>query len=168
MNTHWTERSTKDFLFRIAADFISQLEDKLESTSITKNELAKKLGVSKGRVSQIFNNPGNLTLQKIIEYSRALGMKVSLVAYEDNDPNNIHGPINSDIFRICWTRAGKPREFWDLQKVKDEYKQMVNLAIPDRSFYTGTEPTEKTSSPVSQIKDYIPANTITPLQAEAS
>lgn len=117
MKTHWTGRSKKDFLFRIAADFIAQLEDKMESLPISQDELAQRLGVTKGRVSQILNNPGNITLGKIVEYARTLEMKVSIVAYEDNDPNNERGPINSAVFSICWEKSGKPRDFWAFQEI---------------------------------------------------
>jgi len=112
MKHHWTERSNKDFLFRIAADFITQLEDKMESIPISQDEFAKRLDVTKGRVSQVLNNPGNITLGKIIKYSRALGLKVSIVAYEDDDPKNERGPINSEVFNICWGKLGKPTDFW--------------------------------------------------------
>jgi transcriptional regulator with XRE-family HTH domain len=117
MKTHWTGRSNKDFIFRIAADFIAQLEDKMESLPISQDELAQRLGVTKGRVSQILNNPGNITLGKIVEYARTLEMKVSIVAYEDNDPNNERGPINSAVFSICWEKSGKPRDFWAFQEI---------------------------------------------------
>lgn len=111
---HWTENSVKDFLYRIAADFVSQLEERMQTIPLTKAGLADKLQVTKGRVSQILNNPGNLTLEKVIQYARAVGMKVAIVAYDDNDPDNERGPINSDIFRICWERQNKPTEFWAL------------------------------------------------------
>ena len=117
MKTHWTARSVKDYLFRIAADFIAQLENKIESLSISQDEFAKRLGVTKGRVSQLINHPGNISLAKMIEYAQTLGMKVSVVAYEDDDPKNTKGPIDSEIFRICWEQLGKPHDFWDVQKV---------------------------------------------------
>jgi transcriptional regulator with XRE-family HTH domain len=117
MRPHWTERSNKDFLFRIAADFITQLEDKMESLPMSQYELAQRLNVTKGRVSQILNNPGNITLSKIVKYARTLGLKVSIVAYEDNDPNNEKGPINSEVFSICWEKSGKPRDFWAFQEI---------------------------------------------------
>jgi predicted XRE-type DNA-binding protein len=114
---HWTERSIKDYLFRIVADFIAQLENKIESLPISQDELAKRWGVTKGRVSQVLNHPGNFTLAKIIEYTRALGMKVSIIAYEDDDPENRKGPINPEVFRICWEKTGKPRDLWAFQKI---------------------------------------------------
>lgn len=117
MKTHWTARSVKDYLFRIAADFIAQLENKMDSLPISQDELAKRLGVTKGRVSQLINHPGNISLAKMIEYAKALGMKISIVAYEDNDPENKKGPIDSEIFKICWEQLGKPRDFWAMQEI---------------------------------------------------
>jgi transcriptional regulator with XRE-family HTH domain len=117
MKPHWTARSIKDYLFRIASDFIAQLESKMDSLPISQDELAKKLGVTKGRVSQLINHPGNISLATMIEYAKAVGMKVSVVAYEDNDPKNTKGPIDSEIFRICWEQLGKPRDFWDAQGI---------------------------------------------------
>jgi len=130
MKTHWTERSNKDFLFRIAADFIAQLEDKMESLPMSQDELAQRLGVTKGRVSQILNNPGNITLGKIVEYARTLEMKVSIVAYEDNDPNNEKGPINSAVFNICWEKYGKPQDFWAFE----EKESMASTLENNRQF----------------------------------
>jgi len=114
--THWTEKSTADFLFRIGSDFIAQIETKMETLPMKQNELAEKLGVSKGRVSQIFNNPGNLTLSMIIKCARAVGMKPSVVAYDDGDKENKYGPVHSELFRLCWEHSGKPRDIWSIKK----------------------------------------------------
>ena len=108
---HWTEASVSAFLYKVSADFIAQLEEKMEETPISQGEIAQRLDVTEGRVSQIINNPGNLTLKMVIKCARALGMKIALVAYDDHDPGNERGPINSDIFRICWENAGSPRTF---------------------------------------------------------
>ncbi|MGA3086865.1 MAG: helix-turn-helix domain-containing protein [Thermodesulfobacteriota bacterium] len=117
MNKHWTERSIKDYLFRIASDFLTQLEKKMEASGTSQDELAEELGLTKGRVSQVLNHPGNITLSNVIKYTRALGMKVSIVAYEDNDPENIKGPINSEVFKICWEKLGKPPDFWAFNEI---------------------------------------------------
>lgn len=116
MNTHWTDRSTKDFVYRISSDFILQIEKKMEEERVNQSNLAETLGVTDGRVSQVLRNPGNLTLRKMVEYARSLGMKISVVAYEDNDPENDNGPINSEIFNACWTKAGKPTDFFALRE----------------------------------------------------
>jgi transcriptional regulator with XRE-family HTH domain len=116
MTTHWTEKSIDDFLYRIASDFVMQLEERIQSEPLSKVKLAENLGVSKGRVSQILNNPGNLTLKMIIKCARALGMKVAVVAYDDGDQTNQQGPINSVIFRSCWENSGKPLDFWSMTR----------------------------------------------------
>ena len=117
MTTHWTERSIEDFLFRIGADFIAQLEERMDSLNITQDKLSEALKVTKGRVSQVLNNPGNLTLKNVVKYSRALGIKVAIVAYDDNDPTNGLGPINSKIFTTSWEKIGKPKDFWELKGI---------------------------------------------------
>jgi predicted XRE-type DNA-binding protein len=114
LKQHWTESSTKDFVFKIASDFVFQIEKKLEREDMNQAQLAALLHVTDGSVSQVFNNPGNFKLTRIVEYARALGMKVAIVAYEDNDPSNNKGPVNSEIFHQCWKRAGSPEDFFSL------------------------------------------------------
>lgn len=155
------ERSIKEYLFQIGFDFIAQLEKKLKSGEMSQDDFAEKLNLSKGRVSQILNSPGNLTLSKVIEYSLALGMKVALVAYDDGDPENKRGPINSDIFRICWEKAGKPVDFWacnDINSGMVVTSSSSHAIDTDQSFqfidslYTLPEYKERTVS-VSNNKD---------------
>jgi transcriptional regulator with XRE-family HTH domain len=133
MTKHWTERSITDYLFRIATDFIAQLESKMESLPISQDKLAKRLGITKGAVSQWINHPGNVTLRKMIEYARALGMKVSTIAYEDGDLENEKGPINSEVFKICWEQLGKPRDLWDIQEIANTYPTATTYVsvLPD-------------------------------------
>ncbi len=162
MNNHWTARSTEDFRFRIAADFIVQLENKMESVPLTQKELAKKLGLSKGRISQFLNKPGNLTLKKIVEYSRALDMKVAIVAYEDGDNLNKKGPINPEIFKLCWEKSGKPHEFWVFQEISE---QSAVDSIGNQQQYT-TMPTTAANveiAGVRSIKETLPVQFLTPI-----
>ena len=123
---HWTERSVDDFLYRIAYDFARQIEKAMEESGTSQAKLAEALRVTEGRVSQVMNNPGNLTLRKVIEYARALGKKVSVVAYNDGDPQNLNGPINSEIFTTCWEKAGKPVDFFAFD---EEYQVAVNAEL---------------------------------------
>lgn len=116
MKIHWTSRSNKDFVFRIVADFIIQIEKKMDKENISQGKLAKQLKITKGRVSQVLNNPGNVSLLTVIRFARTLGMKVSVVAYEDNDPKNERGPISAEIFQACWEKCEKPQDFWALEK----------------------------------------------------
>jgi hypothetical protein len=114
--THWTERSVEDFLYKIAADFVQQIENYLGASGENRADFAKKLGRTPGRVSQVLNAPGNLTLRKIIEYARAANKKVAIVAYDDDDPTNSKGLVNSQVFEQCWLRYGRPTDFFALDE----------------------------------------------------
>jgi transcriptional regulator with XRE-family HTH domain len=113
-NPHWTARSIEDFVFKISSDFVFQLVKKMDAERLNQREIAGRLGVSVGRVSQVLNNPGNLTLKKCVQYARILGMKTAVLAYDDGDPLNNLGPINSEIFYKCWQRSGSPRDYFEL------------------------------------------------------
>ncbi|MBI2433262.1 MAG: helix-turn-helix transcriptional regulator [Candidatus Hydrogenedentes bacterium] len=115
---HWTATSSQDFLYRIANDFILQLENAMASTPISQAQLARKLGVSPGRVSQVINDPSNMTLKSMIEYARALGMKISIVAYDDEDEDNRLGPVNAEFFKMSWELCRKPRSIFDIEWLK--------------------------------------------------
>jgi len=114
---HWTD-TTINFTHRIAADFLAQVENKIEQGDIKRSELAERLGRSPGRVSQMFN-AGNITLQSAVRLARAACMKVALVAYDDGDPENQNGPINSEIFYQCWRQIGSPETFFELAELSE-------------------------------------------------
>ena len=116
MSKHWTEQSVEDFVFRIGSDFVLQIETAMDQANTNQAALAKAIGVSDGRVSQILNNPGNLTLNVIVRVARALGYKASIMAYDDGDPGNRNGPVNAQIFSACWGRAGRPKDFFELDE----------------------------------------------------
>jgi predicted XRE-type DNA-binding protein len=115
LTSHWTEQSADDFLYKIAADFALQIENYLEESGGNQTTLAERLKVTPARVSQVLNNPGNMTLRLIVEYARKLGKKVAIVAYDDNDPANTKGPINSQVFERCWRRTGKPDDLFGVE-----------------------------------------------------
>jgi len=134
--THWTERSIEDFVHRLSSDFVVQLGKRIEDDEVTKKQIADRLGVTGGAVSQVLNNPGNLELRTMVQYARALGLKVALVAYDDGDPDNNKGPIISEIFAKCWERLGKPQDFFDFNEMRQstacwvltKYHQLAHTA----------------------------------------
>ena len=89
MNKHWTTESTEDFLYNIGADYVDTLSEHLEANAISRREFASRLSVSEGRVSQIFNAPGNLTLDTMASWARACGLKFGVVAYDDGDREGV-------------------------------------------------------------------------------
>lgn len=117
MNSHWTEKNIAAFRYRITSDFLMQLERKMQTEKISQKKLAQALRVSPGRVSQILNGEmSNFELDSVIRYARGVGMKVSLVAYDDDDPDNTRGPVDSEIFTLCWEHEGKPLNHFDLNE----------------------------------------------------
>jgi hypothetical protein len=113
--THWTQQSTADFVYGIAATFVAQIETKMEEGDVSRSEIAKRLNRTSGRVSQILNNPGNLGLKVMVETAGSLGMKVGVIAYDDHDPTNGNGPIDPDVFVKCWERAGRPASIFEVE-----------------------------------------------------
>ena len=71
---HWTTQSTDQMASRVASDFLSQIEEKIAEADWSHTDLAEALGVTKGRISQVFNNPGNLTLKTMLKLAEAAKM----------------------------------------------------------------------------------------------
>jgi len=115
--SHWSERSVDDFAHQISFDFVTQIDNEIDRAKSSQAELARKVGVTKGRVSQILNSPNTISLKNAVKYARAVDRKVALVLYDDNDHKNANGPVNSEIFSQCWTLAGKPTDFFQLANV---------------------------------------------------
>ncbi len=62
-------------------DLFSQVTEYMEKEGINQNQLADRLGVTKGYVSQILKGEFNYTLKKLIEISLAIG-KVPQIEYK--------------------------------------------------------------------------------------
>lgn len=135
MEQHWTAESTESFIQRITFDFITQIQKRLESLPLSQSELAERLSLSEGAVSQSLNGPRNLTLKTIVKYARAVGIKVALVAYDDRDPANRRGPVNSDIFRVCWENAGRPQAFNNVQETARSIAENGDATLVQRKGY---------------------------------
>jgi hypothetical protein len=148
--THWTERSIEDFVHNISSDFVIQLEKKMDTAHISAGELAQALGLSAGRVSQVLNDPGNLTLKNCVRFARGLGMKTALVAYEDGDQPNDRGPINSEIFYRCWQRYGSPTDFFELAERSQTPTVVIQPQSGSTTYVMVFEwPSDRTNIPLS-------------------
>src|SRR5688500_10190568 len=106
---HWTSENADAFIRRVTFDFWTQLQKQFDSLPLRQGELAQLMAVSESAVSQMLNNARNPTLKTLFNYARAANMKFSIVPYKDPDPDR--GPVNSEIFTICWEKAGHPRTF---------------------------------------------------------
>jgi transcriptional regulator with XRE-family HTH domain len=123
--SHWTQESVTEFVYSISSSFMAQLETRMEEKQVSRSELASLLGKSNGRVSQLFNNPGNLSLRVIVELSQALGMKAGILAYDDEDSANNKGPINPDVFVESWKKLDCPSDLFRLEEAYTNLKNQV-------------------------------------------
>jgi hypothetical protein len=111
---HWTVGDPLRLVRSISADFIAQIEMRIEHLDgFTRSDLAKRLNVSLGRVSQMMNSPGNFTLKNGVMYAGAVSMKMAVVTYPDDSVSN-GGPISGDVFRACWEIAGRPTNMFEV------------------------------------------------------
>ena len=60
------------YLFRVTEDILIAMED----LGITKSELAKKLGISKSRISQLLRGSSNMTIGTLSDIAYALGLNL--------------------------------------------------------------------------------------------
>lgn len=58
---------------KIQNELFRQLEDYMEHEGLNRKQLAERLNVSKGYISQILNGNSNFTLKKIVELALAIG-----------------------------------------------------------------------------------------------
>lgn len=131
---HWTQESTKDFAYHLSLDFFTQLQDRFDDSEMLRKEFAEQLQLSAGRVSQIFNDPPpNPQVESLVKYAQALGLKVSIVAYDDGDPTNEKGPVFSGVIAKCWESMGKPRDLSAFLPRVDSDIQLVNGSKSDWS-----------------------------------
>jgi transcriptional regulator with XRE-family HTH domain len=56
------------------------LEQALDASGLEQKALAEKLGVTQGRVSQVFNGDGNMRIAAVARYLRALGYDTRISA----------------------------------------------------------------------------------------
>ncbi|MDD2727154.1 MAG: helix-turn-helix transcriptional regulator [Proteiniphilum sp.] len=67
--------SSKEYwLSKIQIDLFNQVSSYLENNNIKRSELAKKLGVTKGYISQILKGDSDHRISKMVELSLAIGL----------------------------------------------------------------------------------------------
>jgi transcriptional regulator with XRE-family HTH domain len=127
---HWTFESEVNLRTRIASDFLAQIEEKIAEKDWTHAEIAEALGVTEGRISQVFNNPGNLTLKTMMKMAEAVVLLVSVVAYNLGEKAQETGPVASGVFDACWKKLKKPMTHWDLEELTVSYKRIGTRSEP--------------------------------------
>lgn len=64
----------------LAGQVMRLLEQALADSGLEQKDLAEKLGVTQGRVSQVFNGDGNMKIAAVARYLRALGYETRIAA----------------------------------------------------------------------------------------
>lgn len=100
-----TAKELRDYKYKVAADFVFQLEDVLDKHGITHADLAERLWMTEKRVSYLLDNPVYLTLSMMIRMARVVDLHLSILSYPHDNKN----PINPTIFLSTWKAAGEPR-----------------------------------------------------------
>jgi len=129
--THYTADPV-GFRSHLALDCMDQVQRVMAESGITQRALAQQLGITEGRVSQLLNSPGNLTLDKLVQMAFAVDRKLGILLYDDDDRKHEKGPVFGEVFRRTWELAGKPRTGWDLEELGNDF-EALGLSRKDAS-----------------------------------
>jgi len=120
---HWTAESDENFWFAVVLDCLFQLENRMAELGMNYAEFSERVGLSEDEIERLFNEDSDeIPMTTLVKWAKALGMKLTLVAYDDGDvkvgseDNARCGPVNPEIFAHCWKIMGKPRNVWDIRK----------------------------------------------------
>ncbi len=113
-NPHWTSADSEAYQLHLAYDFVAQIQLPLDEKGMNRADLANELKVTPGRVSQVMNNPGNMSLQTMIHWADAVGSKIALVVYKDAAERGENAPVHGNVFRRCWEKLGQPRDLFEI------------------------------------------------------
>jgi transcriptional regulator with XRE-family HTH domain len=70
---------------RLRRDVLGILHKSLEESGLTQTELAKKLGVRRSAVNQVFRGDGNVRINTLAEYLHALGFELNVQLVETGE-----------------------------------------------------------------------------------
>lgn len=97
-------QSEEYWLAKLQIDLFNEVEAYMKANNLTRTQFAKKLGVSKGYVSQILNGEADHRLSKFVELALAIGLcpnvsfeKIDDLLHRDNSPR--HDITFNDIER---------------------------------------------------------------------
>ena len=83
-----------EFLAVLAAElFVGEICIAMEEQGVSQSELARRLGVSRQHISAFFADPGNPTLQTIVQMAHALGLRVNLTLEPAPAPVTAEAPV---------------------------------------------------------------------------
>ena len=83
--------SREYWIAKIQLDLFNQLKTHMNANNLSQNQLAEKLGVTKGYISQVLNGDFDHRISKLVDLALAIGY-VPVITYEkpeklvDNEP----------------------------------------------------------------------------------
>jgi transcriptional regulator with XRE-family HTH domain len=64
--------------FRSSDQFVAQIAIAMDEQGVSQSELARRLGVSRQHISAFMADPGNPTMQTMVEMAHALGLRLNI------------------------------------------------------------------------------------------
>ena len=120
--THQELKCTPEYwIAKIQFDLFQKVEGYLKENNMTRKQLADKLGVSKGYVSQILNGDFDHKISKLVELSLAIGCRPSFSL--DNFNGEIISKDIKDIISSIYSQLndlGLNAMIYDKNNSKDE------------------------------------------------
>ncbi|MCP3681286.1 MAG: helix-turn-helix transcriptional regulator [bacterium] len=122
---HWTEDAGA-FRHWVVDEFVDVIKARLKEKNISQETFADMANCSKLAVLEILNKEEYqlLGISDMIKWARALGLKLSIVVYDDDDPDNKLGPVFAEAFVDLWDKCLRPRNFKALKEWRENnYKE---------------------------------------------
>ena len=88
------------WLETIQNEIFRQVKNYMEENNLNQTQLANKLGVSKGYISQILNGNFNFTLKKLIELSIAIGVVPDLKFKPIENKKGLQADESSNLYKV--------------------------------------------------------------------
>lgn len=95
-------RSQDHWITKIQIDLYQQIETYMKANKLNRTQMAERLGVTKGYISQVLNGDFDHKISKLIELSLAVGL-VPTISYKpieeviEEDKRNAVGRSESDL-----------------------------------------------------------------------
>jgi len=100
-------KSKEYWLTRIQISLFNEVDFFLKNNNLTRSQFAKKLGVSKGYISQILNGESDHKISKLVELSLAINL-APFISFEnldrhiERDKEEI-ARVNGEVIELCET-----------------------------------------------------------------
>lgn len=118
------------WIAKLQVELYDQLKEYLDNNGINQSQLAKKLGVSKGYISQIMNGDFNHRLSTLVELSLAIG-KVPDLSFMDL--NQLIDDDDAGIRKISWTVSVNELGNSQYEDLSDDLKIEIDTDFNSKS-----------------------------------